>query len=116
MFATLLAHVVGGTTEYLLPSFAMPAPAGWMAVQEVIWHFISAFLALTSIALGWATFQSSSQRPLLNFIAAHQVVFAFLFFVYAMIWLGSPLLLPQWIAFLATLVFLAVDRFQQRRA
>jgi heme/copper-type cytochrome/quinol oxidase subunit 3 len=87
---------------------AMDARPDWKAMQEVLWHFITAFLAATACALGFTAMSRRNQTSMLIFIVSLQLAFAALFMAYGTSRLGHALALPQWIAFLVVAVLIAV--------
>jgi dolichyl-phosphate-mannose--protein O-mannosyl transferase len=116
MGTTTLAHAIGGTGQYLAPSLAMDASADWKAVQEVVWHFVTAFLAVTTVALLCLALSQRKQTALLAFIFALQVAFAGLFVFYGAARLGGITGLPQWTAFLAVAALISAEFLSTKNA
>lgn len=71
------------------------------SVSYVVWHGITAQLALTSLLLLMASYDSRWNGRMLWFPLAQYALFAALFIVIAVKDFGNLLALPQWIAFAA---------------
>ncbi|HMS95486.1 MAG TPA: hypothetical protein PKA03_09745 [Tabrizicola sp.] len=96
-----LVHVFPGGREIHRPMVASHWPEPAKAVWSVVWHAVTAVMALGGLALIAAAFLPDhalalSALPIALFLSA-----AGLFIVYGLKRLGSLRILPHWVAFLA---------------
>lgn len=96
-----LVHIFPGGREIHRPMVASHWPEPAKAVWSVVWHAVTAVMALGGLALIIAAFLPDhalalSALPIGLFLTA-----AGLFIVYGMKRLGTVWTLPQWVAFLA---------------
>lgn len=98
---TCLAHVIGGGKEFHLPMRASALPAPERAVWSIVWHQITALLALNGAALIAAACRPDQAPEIAALPVALSAAFAVLFPFFSHSHLGSVRALPQWTAFLA---------------
>ncbi len=96
-----LVHIFPGGREIHRPMVASHWPEPAKAVWSVVWHAVTAVMALGGAALIAAAFLPDqalalSVLPIGLFLSA-----AALFLIYGTMRLGSVRILPQWAAFLA---------------
>ncbi len=96
-----LVHIFPGGREIHRPMVASHWPEPAKAVWSVVWHAVTAVMALGGAALIAAAFLPDqalalSVLPIGLFLSA-----AALFLIYGAMRLGSVRILPQWAAFLA---------------
>ena len=99
MAATLGLHVIGGTPEVMAPLDAEALPELLAAFTWVFWHFISFWLFASTLALGWLSMRAN--RPLAAFVATLHLGAAAIFLWVGIDQLGTPMLMLQWVIFLA---------------
>jgi hypothetical protein len=111
-FFTTAAHVFGGGPEFFDVAISSTLPPEGKAVYVVIWHFVTAYLALSSTALLWSLTRVTGERPFVVLISALNFAFGTLFFAVGFSRLGSPFILLQWTLFfsIAALLILALRR------
>lgn len=97
---TFGVHVFLGGPEIHEPLLASDAPDLARAVASVIWHAVSAFLFLNSLALLCAAKYPSVARPIAALVAAQYLSFVALFIGYGLTRFGSIAIMPQWTVFL----------------
>ncbi len=98
---TLLAHVFGGGPEIHDPVLESDLLVELKAVLSVIWHAITAILAINGVALFMASRHARYQKPIVLLIAGQYLAFAALFIFYGWIRLGTLAPMPQWTIFIA---------------
>ncbi|MBT2131388.1 hypothetical protein [Aliiroseovarius lamellibrachiae] len=108
MFATFLAHVLGGGPEIHAPIQASDLSPYLRAISAVIWHAITIILLVFSVAL--AGLIKYPNRALERVIIAIQLGFASLFLFYGMRLLGNVIDMPQWIAFMLIPAVMVIGR------
>ncbi|WP_137111978.1 hypothetical protein [Rhodobacter sp. SY28-1] len=96
-----LVHIFLGGREIHRPMVASHWPEPAKAVWSVVWHAVTAVMALGGLALIAAAFLPEqalalSLLPIALFLSA-----AGLFIVYGLTRLGTLRILPHWVAFLA---------------
>ena len=96
---TLIAHVVGGTAEFMHPVWQSNAPEFNKVGMSVIWHWVSAVLFINAIALFLEARSSSLSRPAVWIIVMQFLAFGLIFAWYGFTVFGSLFVMPQWIAF-----------------
>ncbi len=99
MALTVLIHAFMGGSEIYAPLRDGTLHPLVASVLSVVWHVITAILALMAIALLWVA--RHRNRPLELMLIAMQLSFAVLFLAYGMVDLGNIIQMPQWIIFLA---------------
>jgi hypothetical protein len=98
MAATFFLHVIGGGADYHTPMQAAPIDLLLRAVSAVVWHGISAILALQAVALLWLS--RHPDRAMSAFLLALQIAFAGIFLFYGQTMLGTIWVMGQWTIFL----------------
>jgi hypothetical protein len=99
MAATFFLHVIGGGRELHVPIQASSLDLPLRAISAVIWHMVSALLALQAVALIWLA--RHPNRPMSTLLIAIQVAFAGLFLFYGQTMFGTVWVMGQWTIFLA---------------
>jgi len=94
----LVAHVFGGGKEVHVPMLESGLNRLLKAYTSVIWHAITAILAIGTGALLWAALGRGSGMALV--IALQYLAFVGLFLAYGISRLKSVWVMPQWTAFL----------------
>ena len=95
-----LVHIFPGGREIHRPMVAAHWPEPAKAVWSVVWHGITAVLALGGLALIAAGLLPDQALALAALPIALFLAFAGLFIVYGVLRLGTIRVLPQWVAFL----------------
>ena len=103
---TLLLHVFGGGPQYLMPAWASDMSADQKTLYSVLWHTITALLAINAIALLLAA-RSEQPLPFVALVSAQYMAMAVLFFVLGLAHLGTLWVQPQWLIF-STISALAI--------
>jgi len=98
---TFFIHVFGGGPEIHVPVLESSLSIELKAVLSVVWHGVSAMLLINSGALLVAARSSDYRLPLVALVSAQNLAFAVLFVFYGLAHLGTLLLMPQWLIFLA---------------
>jgi hypothetical protein len=93
-----LAHVNGGGKEVHLPMLESNMSQLLKAYTSVIWHAISAVLAIGTGALLWAAMGRGDGMAIV--IVVQYLAFVGLFLLYGIKRLKSIWVMPQWVAFL----------------
>lgn len=96
-----IVHVTLGGREIHRPMVAAQWPEPAKAVWSVVWHAATAVMALGGAALVAAAFLPDAALALSVVPIGLFLDFALLFISYGTARLGSLLVLPQWVAFLA---------------
>jgi len=97
---TLFLHIFGGGREVHVPVLKSDLSVGLKAILSVIWHAITAILALNGAALLLAAVLPGIRKPLVLLVSSQYLAFAFLFIFYGLSRLGTLRPLPQWIIFI----------------
>lgn len=94
---TAVAHAIGGQIDTVRPLLASNLDDTARLTLLGVWHVVTATLAGSAIALGWATTQPAPPRPLLAFIAACWALYgvAFAGVGWAHLGPGALAILPQ---------------------
>jgi hypothetical protein len=98
--ATTAVHVVLGGPEVRDPLLASNAPDIAKAVGSVVWHAVTAVLAINGAALLAAAFKPALRQVIAGLVSAQFLAFAVLFVVYGISRFGSVWPMPQWTVFL----------------
>jgi len=98
---TMFLHIIGGGREVHVPVLESELSTGLKAILSIIWHAITAILAINGAALLWAAASPELQKPLVLLVSFQYLAFAILFIFYGWIRLGTLLPMPQWIIFIA---------------
>jgi hypothetical protein len=98
--ATTAVHVVLGGPEVHDPLLASNAPDIAKAVGSVVWHAVTAVLAINGAALLAAAFKPALRQVIAGLVSAQFLAFAVLFVVYGISRFGSLWPMPQWTVFL----------------
>jgi hypothetical protein len=96
-----LVHIFPGGREIHRPMVASHWPEPAKAVWSVVWHAVTAVMALGGLALIAAAFLPEHALALSLLPIALFLTAAGLFIVYGLNRLGTLRILPQWVAFLA---------------
>lgn len=104
---TTVAHVVGGTPEFMAPIMESNAPDFNKTGMAIIWHWVTAVLCINTVALIIAGRGLQSMRALIWIVIAQSLAFGLIFAGYGSSAFGSLFIMPQWIAFflIAALAF-----------
>jgi len=96
---TTLIHLFGGGRDVVDPLMAQISGPELRLYVLVIWHFVTAFLALSAIALFWAARDIAARGPVRGLVAALSLAAAGLFAGYGIALLGTLWVAPQWLIF-----------------
>ncbi len=102
----LVAHVIGGGKEVHVPMLESDLNRLLKAYASVIWHAVTAILAIGTGALFWAASGKGDGMALV--IALQYLAFVGLFLAYGISRLKSVWIMPQWTAFLLISVLTGV--------
>jgi len=102
----LFAHVIGGGKQVHVPMLESDMSRLLKAYTSVIWHGISAILAIGTGAFLWAAMGRGDGMAIV--IAVQYLAFVGLFLLYGVKRLKSIWVMPQWVAFLMISVFTGV--------
>jgi hypothetical protein len=103
-----LVHIFLGGREIHRPMLASHWPEPAKAVWSVVWHAVTAVMALGGLALIAAAFLPSQAFALSVLPIGLFLSVAGLFIGYGLIRLGTVRILPQWVAFLAISVLAVI--------
>ena len=93
-------HIFGGGADVHAPILSSQLDPLLKGYSSVLWHGITASLAICSVILLLAA-KRQNERELLTWIVIAQfVAFALIFAFYGITRFGTLFLMPQWIAFL----------------
>lgn len=106
MGLTTAIHLFGGTPEILDPVLAADLDPIVQSTSFVVWHGITALLALMTVALGYLAARRCD--PLFYAVLAVQLSFAALFFATTLLMHGAVFALPQWTIFFGLAVLMLV--------
>jgi hypothetical protein len=98
MAATFFLHVIGGGAEFNVPVQASDLDLTLRTVSIVVWHGISAMLAIQAFALLWLA--RHPNPPMSALLVTIQLAFAGLFLFFGQTMLGTVWVLGQWTIFL----------------
>lgn len=106
-----VAHIFGGTPEFLTPIVISDLPADIRAVAAIVWHATSVLLVLNSVVLIGATFGRQGMAAVM-LVAAQYLGFVGLFLYYGITYLGNITDLLQWTAFavIPALILVGIKR------
>lgn len=93
-------HIFGGGADVHAPILASELDPLMKGYSSVLWHGITASLALCSAILLLAAKRNSERELLIWIVIAQFAAFALIFVFYGITRLGTLFLMPQWIAFL----------------
>ena len=113
MTLTVLVHAFVGGPEVYDPVRDSAITPVARSVTSVVWHVITAVLAIMAAGLFWVSRHRC--RPLEVMLIAIQLSFAGIFIGYGLADFGSLLPMPQWIIFLigpALMVFAGAEHDQ----
>ena len=102
----VVAHVFGGGKEVHVPMLKSDLSRLLKAYTSVIWHAITAILAIGTVALLWAAL--GAEKGMAMIIAFQYLAFVGLFLAYGILRLKSIWIMPQWTAFLMISVLTGV--------
>lgn len=105
-----IVHLFAGTPEIMQPVLTSNVPSDVKSTQLVVWHAVSLFLVLTTIALVWMA--KNKNAALWSFVMAMQLGFVGLFVVLNVSMHGALLVMPQWTVFLAIAGLMAIGHRQ----
>ena len=111
MAFTFFIHVFLGGPEIYTPSRAGGLDPVITSVNAVIWHFVSAVLAIMALALVWL---AKAKNPALEWtLIAINVSTIALFIGYTLADFGALFVLPQWTLFTATLILMGLGQWRR---
>ena len=115
MTLTTCLHVFGGGPEVYDPVRASDLAPEVRSVLSVIWHAITAILAIMAIGLFWVS--RHRNLPLEVAFCTIQISFAALFVGYGRFDLGNLTVMPQWVIFgVGAVLILLADRPGRQRS
>ncbi len=96
----LFAHIFDGGPKIHAPVLESDLSRALKAVLSVVWHAVTAVLAINSVALFLAAKSKGAEKMLVVFVSIQYLAFAALFIFYGITHLGTLLSMPQWGVFL----------------
>ena len=100
MTATLAMHGFGGEFKVYRPLLVDAASPEMDLYVSVLWHGLTAIIALSAVALIHAAGQTSPSRPMLRLIGAQTTAVGAMFILFGLIRTHSLWIGPQWIILL----------------
>ncbi len=97
MAGTFALHSFGGEITVHRPLLADALTAEMDLYVSVLWHGITAVIALGTIALLFAALQKQPAKPLLWLVGGQTLAVGLLFVIYGLLRTGSLWVAPQWI-------------------
>ena len=97
MAGTFALHTFGGEITVHRPLLAAALTAEMDLYVSVLWHGITAVIALGTLALIFAAVQDTAPRPLLWLVGGQTLAIGLLFVGYGLVRTNSLLVAPQWI-------------------
>lgn len=97
MALTFGLHLIGGEISVHRPLLAGGGTAEMALYISVLWHGISALLALNTLALAFAALKASQHGPMLWLVGGQTLAVGLLFILYGLIRTGGLWTAPQWI-------------------
>ena len=96
MGLTTVAHVWGGGMDVFRPIRALVPGAELTLYVKLLWHFVTAFLAISAIVLIWAARDIAGRGQASLVVLVMTAAMGGLFFVYGLTELGTVWIAPQW--------------------
>lgn len=96
---TAAVHMFAGGPEYHPVIRNLLETTEYKALYSVLWHAVSVFLIVSTLATGWMSLRPN--LPLALTIGGIQLGWAGLFIAYGLGDLGTLWTLPQWVIFIA---------------
>lgn len=111
--ATTLIHVIAGGREVVRPLLGSRMSVEPRRTLHVVWHFVTADLLLSAVALILLALRAEPDAPLVLFIAAHYFAYtvAFLIGTLTVDWSRPLLRLPQWMLLLPVGILAVIGTF-----
>ncbi|WP_432072947.1 hypothetical protein [Streptomyces wuyuanensis] len=99
---TALIHLVAGGRDVVRPLLGSSLEAEPLRTLHAVWHFATADLLFSGVALTALATRPAPNAPLVLFIAAHFLAYAAVFLVitFRVGWSRPLLRLPQWMLLL----------------
>lgn len=97
MMGTLALHTFGGEVTVHRPLLAEALTAEMDLYVSVLWHGITAVIALGALALIYATWRTNPPKPMLWLIGGQTLAVGLLFIGYGLLRTNSLWVAPQWI-------------------
>lgn len=97
MALTFGLHLIGGEISVHRPLLAGGGTAEMDLYISVLWHGISAMLALNTLALVFAAWKAGQHGPILWLVGGQTFALGLLFILYGLIRTGGLWTAPQWI-------------------
>lgn len=97
MAATFALHTFGGEMTVHRPLLTDAATAEMDLYVSVLWHGITAVIALGTLALVYLAMQPVPPKPMLWLIGAQTLTIGLLFIAYGLLRTDSLWVAPQWI-------------------
>ncbi|TDC83573.1 hypothetical protein E1193_08380 [Micromonospora sp. KC606] len=106
---TALIHVIAGGPDVVRALLGSTLPDEPMRTLHAVWHFVTADLLLSAVALLGLGLYPESNAPLVLFIVAHFLAYAAAFVVVTLRaeWSRPLLRLPQWMLLLPVAILAA---------
>lgn len=101
MAATGVIHVALGGPEVYHPLLAAAPDPVLTLYLALLWHFVTAFLALAALAFGWAAQAPDSRQAVANAVALLMLAMGALFLSLGVVHLSEVWTAPQWVIALA---------------
>lgn len=110
-------HVVGGGRDVFAPLMAAAPNSEMQLYQFLLWHFITAWLAISALAVIWAALRPAL-APAAHLAGWLSLAAAILFMTAGLRYVGTLWVAPQWTIFLvvSALIFGPVLLSRTRRA
>jgi hypothetical protein len=97
MASTLALHLTGGEFTVHRPLLADGSTPEMDLYISVLWHGISAVIALCTAALAYAAWSKTPQKPLLWLVGGQTCGIGALFILYGLVRTHSLWVAPQWV-------------------
>lgn len=96
---TAIAHVFGGTPEFMDPILESNAPDFNKTGMTIIWHWVTAVLCINAVVLVIAGRDNQNMRTPIWIIILQFLSFGVIFAGFGLAAFGTLFVMPQWIAF-----------------
>jgi hypothetical protein len=97
MAATLALHGIGGEFTVHRPLLADAVTAEMDLYVSVLWHGLTAIIAISAVALTYAAVQKTPSKALLLIIGGQTLAVGLMFILFGLTRTSSLFVAPQWI-------------------
>ncbi len=112
---TVLAHLLGGTPEFMAPVYESNAPEFNKVGMNVIWDWVTIAMSVNAIALFIAARGSQHSVAISGIVISQFIGFGVIFLWHGLTAFGSAFIMPQWIAFFLISLFCYFGLRKQRQ-